>query len=231
MDIIELYEVDSTNKYAKEKIIEGIEEETVIWAHRQTDGKGRRDNNWDSPEGNLYMSFIIKPNIERQHIGQLSFAASLAIANMLSDLIEGNQEVKVKWPNDVLVDKKKISGILVETDSNSEWVVVGMGVNIAASPDEAISLYDIEVDISVKDFLERLILQFGLVVARIEQEGFEGVQKEWLDRAYRIGEEIVARLSHETVIGVFKGIDDNGILELELEDGSIRKIASGEVFV
>ena len=231
MDIIELYEVDSTNKYAKEKIKEGIEEDTIIWAHRQIAGVGRRGNEWYSPEGNLYISFIIKPNIERKHIGQLSFAASIAISNIIIDVVGDEHVINVKWPNDVLVDDKKISGILVETDSDSEWVVVGMGINIATAPEGAISLYDLDADISVKGFLERLIVEFNLALSRSEKEGFEAVQKIWLSRAYKLGEEINARLPNEIVTGIFKGIDEQGILQMELKDGTLREISSGEVFI
>lgn len=231
MDIIELYEIDSTNNFAKEKIQEGLEEETVVWAHRQEAGKGRLGNQWESPEGNLYMSFVINPNIEKQHIGQLSFAASLAVSNIMDDIIREKHEVKVKWPNDVILNNKKVSGILVETDSDSGWVVVGIGVNIATAPDGAISLYDVEVDISVKDFMERLIIEFGFLVKQIEVEGFETVQKGWTYRAYKLGEEITARLPNETLTGIFQGIDEQGILQLELSDGTLKKISSGEVFI
>jgi len=231
MDIIELYEVNSTNNFAKEKIKSGLSENTVIWAHRQTAGKGRQGNVWDSPEGNLYTSFIVRPKIEKKHIGQLSFAAAVAIANIVETLISEGNVINVKWPNDVLINTKKISGILVESDSDSDWVVIGMGVNIATSPKGAVSLYDLESDISVKDFLERLIIEIGVLVSKIEIAGFDEIQKMWLKRAYRLNEEIRAKLPKETLKGIFRGIDNKGVLSLELEDGSLRDITSGEVFI
>jgi len=231
MDIIELYEIDSTNNFAKDKIKAGVNEEFIVWAHRQIAGKGRQGNIWESPEGNLYMSLVIKPNIDKKNLGQLSFAASVAIANIIESLIPTDNKVNVKWPNDVLVNNKKISGILVESDSNSEWVVIGMGVNIATAPETAISLYDLDIRISVREFMEKLIIELGLLVAKIESKGFVAIQQEWLNKAFKLNQSITARLPKETIEGIFKGIDENGVLLLELPDGTIKQILSGEVFI
>ncbi len=232
MDIIELYEVDSTNEYAKKQITAELEDNLVVWSHRQTAGKGRQGNVWESPEGNLYTSFVIKPKLEPQLIGQLSFMSAVAIAGVLETIMpEHAEKIQLKWPNDVLIDGKKLCGILVEKDSNSDWVVVGMGVNIATCPEGKANLYDLDVRISVKDFLEKLIIEFSVSLATLEHNGFEPIQKDWMKRAYRLNQEIRAKLPKETLKGIFRGIDNNGVLSLELPDGTLRDITSGEVFL
>lgn len=227
MKIIEFSKIDSTNLYAKEKAEEGISENTVIWAHRQSAGRGRHGNNWDSPEGNLYMSLIIKLELDKKHIGQLSFIASVALANVLSNLLDRKNKINLKWPNDVLINDKKLAGILVETEANADWAVIGMGVNVKSAPDGAVCLKDVGVNIEVKDLLDMLLDQIKVLL----RQDFKHIREIWLKHAYKVNEEIRARLSKETLFGIFRGIDEDGVLLLEMKDGTLRKINSGEVFI
>jgi len=227
MKIIEFNEIDSTNVYAKEKAEEGVVENVVIWAHRQTAGRGRQGNTWNSPEGNLYMSVILKLEVDKKHIGQLSFLASVALANVLSNLLDRTHKINLKWPNDVLLNEKKLAGILVETEANADWAVIGIGVNVKLAPEGAVCLKDVGVDIEVKDLLDKLLEQIQL----LKRQDFKDIREIWLKHAYKINEEIKARLPKETLHGIFRGIDEEGVLLLELKDGTIRKINSGEVFL
>lgn len=110
---------DSTNSDAKKAAEAGEPEGLVIQANRQTAGKGRQGRNWESPEGNLYASILLRPKCSPQEAGHYSFIAALAVHDTISSFLP-NADTKLKWPNDVLVNDKKISGILLETELNQK---------------------------------------------------------------------------------------------------------------
>ena len=137
--LVRLDSVDSTNEEARRLAAsEAAVDGTLVWALSQTAGKGRRGRAWESPGGNLYCSILLRPDCAAAKAAQLSFVAAVAVVEAVTDIAGPALEVRCKWPNDVLVGGRKISGILLESEAGAgdevEWVVVGVGVNVAHHP-------------------------------------------------------------------------------------------------
>jgi BirA family biotin operon repressor/biotin-[acetyl-CoA-carboxylase] ligase len=231
--------VDSTNEEAKRRAAAGAPEGTLIRAERQSAGRGRRGRPWTSPEGNLYCSLILRPTVPAMEAAQLSFVTSLALAEALEQALPPGTAVKCKWPNDVLVEGRKIAGILLESQARAEgleWMVVGMGVNVASHPGEgdvetpATSLKAMGSAWEAENFLSSLLGSFLPWYRRWRDEGFTGVRQAWLERAMGLGGPIRVRLTTETLFGTFAGLDSDGTLLLDQDGGQRRKVAAGDVF-
>jgi BirA family transcriptional regulator, biotin operon repressor / biotin---[acetyl-CoA-carboxylase] ligase len=229
-------ELDSTNAQARHLAEAGEVGPLWIMAERQTAGRGRRGRAWQTAEGNLAATLLLRPGASQAVTGQLSFAAALAAADMTSHFAP-KAAIAVKWPNDVLAEGKKLAGILLEggaDKSNKVWLAIGIGVNLTSHPDgtefPATSLAGLGIAApSPEDALTVLAARFAHWYAVWMKDGFEIVRTAWLARAKGVGAPIRARLPQETREGVFEGIDANGALLLN-EQGQVRAIAAGEVF-
>ncbi len=224
--------VGSTSDEAKARARDGAPHGTVIRANEQTGGRGRRGNTWSSPKGNLYLSIVLHPDIAASQAGQLSFVAATALADAVALLVPG-ADVALKWPNDLLLDGKKAAGILLETetkDSRIDWVVLGMGVNIAKAPDYAAKLNDASDGIDPDTLMDAVLAALHNRYARWLVDGFAQIRADWLARAAGLGGRITVRLPDSELEGVFAGLDDDGTLLLEQDGGAQKRIASGEVF-
>jgi BirA family biotin operon repressor/biotin-[acetyl-CoA-carboxylase] ligase len=224
-------ELDSTNSEARRLAEAGEPGPLWITAERQTAGRGRRGRVWDSAPGNLAATLLLRPEAPAAIIGQLSFAAALAVAEMAAHFAP-SAAITVKWPNDVLAEGRKLAGILLE--SGPGWLAIGIGVNLAGFPQgtefPATSLAQQGIAApSSEDALTVLAARFAHWYALWMSEGFETIRAAWLARAGGLGLPIRARLPHETRQGVFEGIDSAGALLLN-EQGRVRAIAAGEVF-
>ncbi|NTU77616.1 MAG: biotin--[acetyl-CoA-carboxylase] ligase, partial [Alphaproteobacteria bacterium] len=226
----------STNEDAKAAALAGEAEGLVIQALRQTSGRGRQGRGWESPEGNFYASVLLRPRCAPREAGFYSFIAALAVSDAVRSFLP-RAEIQLKWPNDVLVGGKKISGVLLEASPVDKdavaWLVIGMGVNVRQHPENG--LYPATSlaaegagGASVDKVLERLLESLERWREAFLQDGFASIRKAWLEQAKR--GPIVARLPHETVEGAFEGLDENGRLILQLADGAKRAIAAGDVF-
>jgi len=236
--LLELDEIDSTNQEAKRRASAGVTSPLWIMAARQSEGRGRRGNAWQSLAGNLSATLLIRPERQAAECAQLSFAAALAVSDMLAGFAP-HAILGLKWPNDVLVDGRKIAGILLESESKADgtaaWLAVGIGVNLAAFPD------DVEVPATSlavqgilpptpRDAMLELAAAFAKWYEVWRTQGFSPVREAWLARASGLGSRVRARLAKEDVVGVFQGIDESGALLLGLPGGTTRVIAAGEVF-
>lgn len=237
--LIALDSVGSTNDEAKRLANEGAEDGTLVWAREQTEGRGRHGRRWDSPAGNLYLSLIVRPDCPPAEALQLGFAAAVALGAALAGIVPPMTELRYKWPNDVLLNGRKVAGILMESSikggGSLDWLVLGLGLNIADHPREsrfpATSLKAEGVDpISVEDALELFCRHFLLWVSRWLEDGFDPVLKAWMGYAYALGEKIEVRLGEETVTGRFAELDPSGALILETDDGGRRTLTYGDVF-
>jgi BirA family biotin operon repressor/biotin-[acetyl-CoA-carboxylase] ligase len=236
--LLEFDEIDSTNEEARRRATAGEPGPLWITAARQTRGRGRRGRIWVSPPGNLAATLLIRPNRPAAACAQLSFAAALAVADMLS-LHGRGIDVRLKWPNDVLAAEKKIAGILLESESGPEgtaaWLAIGIGVNLAAFPDDtdlpATSLKALgATPPPLKDALLDLADAFAKWYEAWRGAGFAPVREAWLSRAQGLGKRIRVRLAKETIMGVFRDIDDTGALVLGLPHNATRAVSAGEVF-
>lgn len=228
----------STNDEAKRLAEAGAPEWSVVWALAQTAGRGRGRNAFVSPPGNLYLSVILRPAGPAAAAAQLGFAAALAVGDVVGALLPAARDLRYKWPNDVLVDGRKISGILLESamapDGGMAWLVAGVGVNVASHPQEttwpatslaALEAAGVEVETVLRDYVGAL---HGWI-ARWRSDGFEPLRAAWLARAFGLGEPIGVRLPRETFTGRMIDLDRDGKLLVETAAGP-RRVAAGEIF-
>lgn len=234
-NLIELETVGSTNDHAKALAKSGYPHGTVVFAHEQTAGKGRQGNIWASLKGNLFMSVILRPQMNAALIGQLSFLSAVALAETFQSILPPTARIGLKWPNDVFLNGKKAAGILLESEADGVrpvgWVVIGIGVNITGGPEDAISLKDMGVETDARSLLENLVKRLMSLYGTWLKNGFDPVHQAWTNYAMNIGKDIQVRLPKESCTGKFLGIDKTGALQLEMPDGGRRMIASGEVFL
>lgn len=233
--------LDSTNEEAKRLADGGASHGAVIWAKRQTDGRGRMGRTWISSEGNLYVTVLLSPPCLLEECSQLSFVAAVAVLNTVLPIIPDNGDVCCKWPNDVLFDSKKLAGILLESfttgnedGEETQWVAVGVGLNIDSYPEEvafpATCLRDSGVEIiSAKIVLSRLVYNFIHAYDTWCNEGFEVIRKEWMENAYRLGFPTDVAVGDEHMFGTFQGIDESGRLLLQQSSGEVKAITAGDV--
>jgi BirA family transcriptional regulator, biotin operon repressor / biotin---[acetyl-CoA-carboxylase] ligase len=221
--------VGSTNDEALSLAEAGAPEGTFVWAREQTGGRGRRGRHWASPAGNLYCSMILRPLCAAPRAAELGFVGALAVA----DLVRDGRAVRVKWPNDVLVEGGKIAGILPESsidrDGKVEHVVLGIGLNVAVAPNLPEMRYPgATLGGTVEQAAEELAAGLARWLAVWRRNGFGTVRTAWLDRAGPLGAEVDVKLGEELVRGAFAGMDSDGALLLETPGGP-RRIVSGEL--
>lgn len=216
----------------------GADDGLVVVADEQTGGRGRRGRSWFSPPGNLYVSLLLRPKVPQAELGLFSFVTSLALARALPEALDKDR-VKLKWPNDVLVDGAKIAGILLESCNTPKGtaLIIGMGVNIAQFPAETpypvTSLAKLGFTLgpqAPRVLLERFLPALAETRATLTQGGFLPIREAWLAQASGLGGPIVVRLPDRELNGHFMGIDEKGCLLLRRPEGNLQKIASGEVF-
>jgi len=227
--LVALASVGSTNDEAARLADAGAPEGTVVWSREQTGGRGRRGRHWASPVGNLYSSTILRPDCAAPRAAELGFVAALAVA----DIVPADRQVRLKWPNDVLVDGGKIAGILLESAvgraGQVDHVVAGIGLNVGFAPQLPEMRYPgAALGGSVEAALEGLTAALAARLAQWRRDGFETVRAAWLAQAGPIGAEVDVRLGDELVRGRFAGLDRQGALLLDTAAGP-RKIVSGEL--
>jgi BirA family biotin operon repressor/biotin-[acetyl-CoA-carboxylase] ligase len=231
--------IGSTNEEAKHLARDGAAEGTLVWAREQTAGRGRRGRAWISPRGNLYLSLILRPDCPVGSAAQLGFVASLAVGDALRAILPRIERLTYKWPNDVLINGRKIAGVLLESEivvpEKLSFIVVGVGVNLTASPQgmefPATSIMEEGLGkIMPEVMLEEFSAHFRSWNTRWRAEGFAPVRASWLAAAaIARGEPIRVQLDALRLCGRFLDLDQEGNLLLD-SAGECRRIAAGEVF-
>jgi len=244
-EIIRLKVTESTNSKALEAGQQGAVSGTVIVAETQTGGRGRLNRSWLSPPGmGLYFSIILRPELAPEHLSKITLAAGVAVCRAIERKV--GLKPQIKWPNDILLDDKKVGGILSETgpikqtsSGQQTLVVVGIGLNIkepaggfppdlkekatalSEHQDKAVVMEDLVLPIA--DDLDR-------GVALLEKGAFPQILKEWMRRDAGHGKVLtwVTPLGQE-VTGISLGPDAEGILRIRDQAGIIHKVLSGDV--
>lgn len=226
-------EVESTNDEAlRSADILPENGKIVITAQRQTQGRGRRGRSWIGQEGNLFMSLLFPWHSAES--GALVFIVSLALLQTVK-VLKPQADVCLKWPNDVLLNGRKMSGILLEAAAVGT-MVVGIGVNVKASPENKEILYAVTslreagIDCDRISFLQFFLAEFDKICTIYESAGMPKIAELWKKHAKGIGSPIVVRLPKSEEKGIFKGIDGNGMLLLATPSGDIKTIGAGDVF-
>jgi len=231
-------ELDSTNEEARRRAQRGERGPLWILALKQSAGRGRRGRSWESPAGNLMCTLLLTPEVPIAQAARLSFVAALAVRDAVAEFLEA-ADVRVKWPNDVLVDGRKVAGILLESSGDNgagllPWLAVGIGVNLKHAPEGTIfpatSIAAHRGAATPAEALGRLAAMWDQHFRVWRASGFAPIREAWLAHAAGLGRAIEVRLPSETVNGTFRGLDADGGLLLALADGSSRTITAGEVF-
>lgn len=229
----------STSDRLKERARLGAAAWTVVIADVQTSGRGRQGRRWSSPPGNLYLSVLLRPDPPGPRWALLPLAAGVAVAEALVEL---GLDARLKWPNDVLVGGRKTGGILAEAASGTgglEFVVVGIGINVAARPQDLAP--DVAPTVAcVEEELGREVDRAAVAAAvlsrltvwyhALARKGPRVVQSAWRDRAVAWwGRAVEADSGGRRLRGIARDLDEGGALVLELEDGTRTQLFSGEV--
>ena len=210
-----------------------------ITATRQLAGRGRRGRAWASEPGNLYASLLLIDPAPLAELASLPLVVALALYRAITaEMPYGEDRVAIKWPNDILVDRKKVSGILIEAETladNRSAVVIGCGVNIAHKPDNplypAISLSEAGVSTSPDTLFAHLMIELAAALEVWNRgQGLAEIVSQWKALVHGIGQAITVNLPDRSISGIFVGIDKDGLLALRLDSGDTMRIASGDVF-
>ena len=227
---IALESVNSTNRWAKEHIQE-LPDKTLVTAKIQTEGRGRLNRSWvDLGEGNLFLSFVLKPDLKYKRVfPNLTQYLSVILSRVLEKY---GIEPKIKWPNDVLVQDKKIAGILAETSMSQthfNGIVLGIGVNLNAHRenfekiDKPATALNLETGsfVDLEEFKNALYKEFFVNYQEFLQQGFSFIIDEYVNRACFINKELTVAQIGANVSGCAKGVTESGELILAQENKDI----------
>jgi BirA family transcriptional regulator, biotin operon repressor / biotin---[acetyl-CoA-carboxylase] ligase len=234
-----LDETGSTNTDCIEAARAGDHGDLWITAGRQVSGRGRLGRQWVSEVGNLYASALILDAAPPARLSTLPFVSALALHATLSEKSGLDpKRIKIKWPNDILIDGSKISGLLIESEvlaNGAHAIACGFGVNVAHHPDAAqyptTDLKTLGIAITPDTLFHRLALNFASILDIWNRgKGFAKIREEWLRHAKGIGEPITVNLPNEQLHGTFIDIDAQGCLVFAGSMGEERIISAGDIF-
>ena len=232
--------IPSTNLHAYRRAQEGAAEGEVFIAEMQTHGRGRMGRSWVSPPHvNLYLSVILRPKLQPDQAPQITLMAAVAVAETVQSFLGFAPEIK--WPNDILVKGKKLSGILAESSSEPNrlfFVVLGIGVNlnypremmpeaIRESATSLMILTEKPVDRGV--FARQLIQDLDRCYGELESQGFTAIRQRWESFFGLRGRRVRVEMPEQLIVGKAIGIDRDGALILEDEKGIRQRILAGDV--
>lgn len=230
-------ETASTNDDARVLARAGVPEGTVVLASRQTAGRGRLGRSWSSPAGGAYFSAVLRPGVAAAQVASLALGVGVGIARGLASL--GVADIHLKWPNDVLVDGRKVAGVLLEMAAETdrvEWVVAGVGLNVrrpagAESAEKIAYVADYVPDARVAEVVAAVLDGVASAYRDWCDGGFGVLCEEYESASSLAGRGITVRDLSGAIVaaGRVDGVDDEGRLLLRAPDGSVRAVASGEV--
>ncbi len=230
-------ETGSTNDDARTLAREGAPHGTVVLAARQSAGRGRLGRAWESPEGGLYLSAILRPQVAVADLAPMALVISLGVARGLSQL---GVEPSLKWPNDLLLGPGKLAGVLIEMSAEAdraEWMVAGVGINVRPSAtriEGAVYLADVassRADLRLANVAAVVLDGIAPAFAEWNARGFDALREEYERRSTLAGADVVVRDVTGAVraAGIVQGIDGLGRLVLHAEDGAIAVVSAGDV--
>ena len=238
MELLFLDKVDSTNKYAKEHLSD-IRDKTLVYAGVQTAGRGRLQRKWNTNSGeNIYASIILKPSKELKEVyANLTQYLSLILAETFE---EYNIKSTIKWPNDVRINRKKISGILAESvieKNELKGIVLGFGVNLNCTKDEMENIDQPATSLNLETgmkfdreiFLKKVIDKFCLRYNKFIEEGFLLIREDYKKRAEFLNMPISVRVFDSEISGIAKDITDNGALKIIDKNNKEHVLLIGDI--
>ncbi|MFC1884616.1 biotin--[acetyl-CoA-carboxylase] ligase [Thermodesulfobacteriota bacterium] len=233
--------IESTNTYANEIARMGAPEGTVVIAENQNAGRGRMGRKWVSPKyANVLMSVIIKPDIKIREIFAINMITTLAVTDAIEEIFGLNS--KIKWPNDIYLNMKKVGGILTEISAKGhdiEYVVVGLGLNINWKPEnltemryDAISVSEeVGYPLSREEIISSILIKIDLYYKMYSQGMSLKLLELWRERSIILGKLVEIDTGEETISGRVLRVDHRGTLIIENEDGDKNEVIFGDVSV
>ena len=238
--VVSFTEIDSTNVQARRIAEEGGVEGTVVVADQQIAGRGRLGRRWESPPGvNLYCSIVLRPQIPVQQAPQLTFLSAVAVVETLKEVCQLSAEVK--WPNDILVDGAKISGLLNEMNAETEqihFVILGVGINLNMTASQfpdglnypaTSALLETGKPVDRLVFLRAFLQRLDLYYSEFLQEGFAPIRDRWENHCKLINLQVEVDLGSHCCSGTVVGLDVDGALRLQLNNGKVERILAGDI--
>jgi len=231
-------ELNSTNDYAKELAIKGEDEGTIVISRIQLTGRGRFDRIWESPEGGVYLSLILRPKVPPEKSMLLSLMTAIVVSKTISGY---NLTPDIKWPNDIRINKKKIAGILIESETcknKIDYIVIGIGINLNNKIKDLSGkirklstsiLKENGSPIDYCDFLSNLLNNFNKYNKLFTDEKYNQILKEWKSQSDTIGKKIIINLNSNPIKGTVIDINESGFLNIMLENGKNIVLKSGEI--
>ena len=231
----------STNDDAIALAKAGADEFTLVWALAQTKGRGRFNRTWLSERGNLYWSCIVHLDKAWLADASINFAVAVAIGETIGRFVGSDKKIEYKWPNDVIVGGRKVSGVLIEGNSDTGWLVIGIGINVEISPPKEANMLHPPTCIndisdnrtSVEDVCWVLCEEVHRYVTIWKSEGFSGViRRKYEQSLWRVGETVRVSFNAdktEGIEGINLGIDQNGYMKLKRSDGTIETVVAADV--
>ena len=228
----------STNDLAKEAARTGEADGAVFWTPHQTAGRGTHGRDWVTPPGNLAVSILKRPQIPIRFAPQAALVTAVALADALVAMGLTQKRVRLKWPNDVMIDGRKVSGILLEGQAAGhgvDWLVVGTGINVAHHPAEtrhpATNLAAVGLNAPIEDVLRHYLAAFEKWWDRWRRYDFQVIQTAWLARTlHRPGDSLNLLAGGGIVEARYMRLAPDGALVVQGPDGLERQIVSGELF-
>ncbi len=219
---------------ARKAALHGVEEGAVVIAEEQTAGRGRRHRSWISPDGGIALSVVLRPSME--HLPQMVMLASLAVTAAIEKVT--GLKADIKWPNDVLIGDKKVSGILIENQLrgiNPEFTIIGVGINANVDTYSYPEIVDIATSLSVElgkpvsrvQLIQRLM--FELESLYLDLKAGNSLHSRWRKRMGMLGREVQIAEEGKIDRGVAEDVDIDGSLLLRRSDGSLTHIIAGDV--
>lgn len=239
-DIHRFKEAPSTNAVAKDLARQGAGEGIAVIAETQTSGKGRGKNAWHSPRGGLYCSVLLQAS-EPRRVTDISILAGVAVCQAVRDSLPKSCDVSVKWPNDCLINFKKVGGILCETVDESGLCVVGIGLNINTKVEDLVQFQSNafkatsfigEIGAGTFDMekvFQTLLKKIAGVYGVYRKDGFEPIRFAWEKCCHLIGKKVEFTENNQKQSGTFLGIDPSGAMLLASTAGEKTRLLSGEI--
>jgi BirA family biotin operon repressor/biotin-[acetyl-CoA-carboxylase] ligase len=230
--------VSSTQTMAHQLVNEGEDEGTVVVADEQTQGRGRLGRVWKSQrQAGIWMSLILKPNIDVRQAPQLTLVTAVAVTRALREKTGLN--VEIKWPNDLLVNGKKIVGILTEMQADPDRIqsiIIGIGANVNHDYfSDEISSIATSLTLETGESFDRaeligeILTEFSWLYETYLTKGFSFIKPLWEAHSLSIGKKIIARRAKDSIEGEAIGINDEGVLLLKDKNGEIHHIYSADI--
>ncbi|MED3553613.1 biotin--[acetyl-CoA-carboxylase] ligase [Cytobacillus praedii] len=232
--------VDSTQKVAQRHVFEGAPEGTIIIAEEQLSGRGRMDRKWHSPKyTGIWMSVILRPNLPPAKAPQLTLITAVAVVQAIEEMTGLTPEIK--WPNDILLNGKKVTGILTEMQADADRIqaiIIGIGINVNQQeedyPDE---LQTIATSLAIEygkkleraELIKVLLVKLEKLYSIYLDQGFYPIKLLWESYAISIGKNITARTITGSISGRALGITDDGVLMIEDSNGTIHHVYSADI--